>query len=87
MAMGSIKATAIKTLTADILSKNRGNFSNNFEENKKGLGEVIQIRSKKIRNIVAGYITHLIKNEKKSHPKYRPKQDVQDTRRKRGQKR
>ncbi|MBI2675375.1 MAG: 30S ribosomal protein S17e [Candidatus Aenigmarchaeota archaeon] len=85
--MGSIKATAIKVLTNEIFSKNKGKFSEKFDENKKALGEVLQIRSKRVRNSIAGYITRLAKNSKKVYPKYRPRQDTQDIKRKRIQRR
>jgi len=56
--MGRIKSTLIKR-TAENLIKENIEFSDNFEENKKLLGDTMP--SKKIRNMVAGYITRLKK--------------------------
>ena len=56
--MGRIKSTLIKR-TAENLIKENIEFSDNFEENKKLLGDTMP--SKKIRNMVAGYITRLRK--------------------------
>ena len=59
--MGKIKSKPIKR-TAQILLKQVGNFSDNFEENKKILGDTLP--SKKIRNQLAGYLAKLKKREK-----------------------
>lgn len=59
--MGRIKSTLIKR-TAEKLMLGQ-EFADNFEKNKKILGE--SMPSKRIRNILAGYITRL----KKSHAK------------------
>jgi len=56
--MGRIKSTLIKR-TAENLIKENIEFSDNFEKNKKLLGDTMP--SKKIRNMVAGYITRLRK--------------------------
>ncbi len=56
--MGRIKSTLIKR-TAENLIKENIEFSDNFEKNKKLLGDTMP--SKKIRNMVAGYITRLKK--------------------------
>ena len=55
--MGRIKSTAIKSLARDIVSGHGDRFTTNFDKNKKIIGEVKDIKSKKIRNVVAGYIT------------------------------
>jgi small subunit ribosomal protein S17e len=55
--MGRIKSTAIKTLARDIVSEHGDKFSPNFEKNKAIIKKVKDIKSKKVRNVVAGYIT------------------------------
>lgn len=59
--MGRIKTFFIKKIARDLLEKNPERFSTDFEANKKIVEELIDIKSKKIRNIVAGYITSLKK--------------------------
>jgi len=59
--MGKIKLRSIKK-TAETLIKNEIKFSNNFEKNKKILGD--SMPSKKIRNQVAGLITKLKKENR-----------------------
>jgi len=59
--MGRIKNTSIKTLANEILKEHQNEFGKDFEKNKKALGKIKKIESKKIRNIVAGYITRKMK--------------------------
>ena len=59
--MGRIKSTAIKTLGVDIIKANPGRFGKEFSKNKKVLTEVRPVKSKRTRNIVAGYITRKMK--------------------------
>ncbi|MBT3691512.1 30S ribosomal protein S17e [Candidatus Woesearchaeota archaeon] len=61
--MGKVKTTQIKRASHKILRYHPDKFKKTFEENKKLLPEVAEIRSKKLRNIIAGYITRLVKKE------------------------
>jgi len=61
--MGKIKTTMIKRVSKSIVKKNPGKFTRSFEENKKLLPEVADIKSKKLRNVIAGYIARLVKQE------------------------
>ena len=53
----------IKRLSMDILEKNDSVFGVDFDENKKLLNEITIIRSKSLKNQIAGYITSLIKKQ------------------------
>jgi small subunit ribosomal protein S17e len=59
--MGRIKTKLIKRNATDIFKVGKGRFSNNFENNKKVAGDLANIPSKKLRNVIAGYITKLVK--------------------------
>ncbi len=61
--MGKIKSKLIKR-TAKILNARGIEFGEDFEKNKKALGN--EMPSKKIRNQVAGYLTQLKKQERKN---------------------
>lgn len=64
--MGRIKTIAVKTL-ADELIKNHGDrFTVDFGKNKEILNEVKPIKSKKVRNVLAGYITKKMIGVKKT---------------------
>jgi len=46
-----------------VLENNRQDFGVDFQENKKSLNNVSTIRSKSLKNQIAGYITRFIKKE------------------------
>lgn len=60
--MGRIKSTAIKTLGGELIAEHAEKFSKDFEKNKKALGSIKKIRSKRTRNILAGFITRKMKS-------------------------
>lgn len=62
--MGRIKTQLVKRTTLELYNKNRDSFKNNFEENKKIVSGLAEFSSKKIRNIIAGYVTRLVKINK-----------------------
>ena len=53
----------IKRLSTEVLKDNKDKFGINFDENKEVLNNISIIRSKILKNELAGYITKLIKNE------------------------
>jgi small subunit ribosomal protein S17e len=61
--MGRIKTTPIKRATQAIFEKGKSEFTNDFNENKKILEKYAEFQSKKIRNVVAGYLTRLNKTK------------------------
>ena len=60
--MGRIKSTLVKRTAKDLL-KEENSFSEDFEKNKKILGDTMP--SKSLRNKIAGYISRLKKQERK----------------------
>lgn len=64
--MGRIKSIAIKKLGKEIIAEHGDRFSTDFEKNKKIIQEIKHIDSKKIRNVVVGYITKEMERIKKS---------------------
>ena len=53
----------IKRLSFEVLTEHKSKFGEDFVENKKALNQVSIIRSKGLKNKVAGYITRFIKKE------------------------
>lgn len=53
----------IKRLSYEVLEKNRARFGEDFTDNKKLLDEFAIIRSKGLKNEIAGYITKFVKTE------------------------
>ena len=54
--MGRIKTSLIKKMGEEFLSRYPDLFSEDFEANKQNLKKVLAIKSKKLRNALAGYM-------------------------------
>lgn len=61
--MGRIKTSFVKHLGREIFEKNAEKFTDDFEQNKKLVDQFAYFKSKKMRNIVAGYVTALKKQQ------------------------
>ena len=61
--MGRIKTTFVKNIGKELMEKHSESFSGNFEDNKRALEPFVSFSSRKMRNLVAGYITS-VKNVK-----------------------
>ena len=53
----------IKRLSYEVLNGHKSKFGEDFVDNKKALNEISIIRSKSLKNKIAGYITKFIKKE------------------------
>ena len=62
--MGRIKTTLVKRTGRQLNRKTPESFSDDFEQNKKALGSTLP--SKRMRNMVAGFITRFNKNKEKA---------------------
>ena len=58
--MGKVKTEHIKRLGKELLSRFPDKFSSNFDANKHAVDALTQGATTKVRNQVAGYITHTI---------------------------
>jgi len=61
--MGRIKLQLTKRTSKRLLKEHREDFKEDFEQNKKIVGQYVYIPNKKIRNTVAGHITKLMKKK------------------------
>ncbi len=59
--MGKVRPNYIKSIARKLLDLYPDKFTEDFEHNKKVVAELADVASKKVRNRVAGYITHVIK--------------------------
>lgn len=57
--MGRIKTTFVKHVSLELFQKHATEFSTDFSKNKEIVNRLIDVKSKKLRNIIAGYITSL----------------------------
>ena len=61
--MGRIKTTLVKRTGIRLFRENRAKIRDKFEDNKKLVNELTDISNKKLRNIIAGYLTRLAKRK------------------------
>jgi len=62
--MGRIKTRILKSKTIDIMEEYGDKIDTDFEKNKAVVSENVDVQSKKLRNIIAGYATRLKKQRK-----------------------
>lgn len=62
--MGRIKITLVKSVGHRLINQSSDKFYPDYELNKKALKDVVTIPSKKLRNILAGYVTRLKRLQK-----------------------
>ncbi len=56
--MGNVRTEQIKRIAKELIGRFPDKFSNNFENNKHAVDTLIQGGTTKVRNQIAGYITH-----------------------------
>ena len=59
--MGRIKTSFIKRIGKELFEENSEKFSNDFTKNKEVLKTLVKIKSRKLMNVLAGYVTSLKK--------------------------
>ena len=59
--MGRIKTKLVKRVTEELVEKHGEEFTPEFDKNKPLVAKYVEFPSKKIRNIVAGYVTRIIR--------------------------
>ena len=59
--MGRIKTKLIKRVSNEIFKNNKDKLKTDFTENKEIIQKIADFPSKKLANIVAGYVTRLMK--------------------------
>ena len=62
--MGRVKTILVKRITHKIMETDRNLIADDFQKNKEVINRLVSVRSKKLRNIIAGYATRLVKKEK-----------------------
>ncbi len=62
--MGRIKTALIKRVTFQILEEHKEKFTSDYAHNKRIVDSILETGSKKLRNIIAGYITRNVKGKK-----------------------
>lgn len=58
--MGKVRINVVKRTARELLEKFPELFTNDFEHNKAVVSRLVDARSKRLRNRIAGYVTHLV---------------------------
>ncbi|MGB9725970.1 MAG: 30S ribosomal protein S17e [Fervidicoccaceae archaeon] len=65
--MGKVRTAMVKRTARKLISMYPSLFTENFESNKEIVRKLVDIPSKRVQNRIAGYITRLVKiNKRKS---------------------
>ncbi len=62
--MGRIRTGFVKRAADKLMKTHEGGFSKKFDDNKKLVSERADVPTKKLRNLIAGYITKRVKTAK-----------------------
>jgi small subunit ribosomal protein S17e len=62
--MGRIKTQQIKRVTGQLMKTKGELFTDNFEKNKGIVNGLVKADSKKLKNIIAGYATRIVRRAK-----------------------
>jgi len=57
--LGNVRQEKVKKIARDLLERYPDRFTADFEENKKTVGSLVSVPSKRLRNTIVGYITRL----------------------------
>jgi small subunit ribosomal protein S17e len=63
--MGKVRPDFIKRVARELIVKEPKLYSISFDENKQILDQIVNIKTKRLRNRIAGYITSIVKLKRK----------------------
>lgn len=66
--LGKVRTEHIKRLAEELLDRFPSKFSGEFEENKRSVSRLTRGATSKVRNRVAGYITHVLAGKQAPNP-------------------
>ena len=69
--LGRIKTILVKRVTKQLVKEHKEEFSEDYNKNKGVVEKYANIKSPKIRNVIAGYAVRLIKQSKSDTGKRR----------------
>jgi len=64
-AVGKVRTYIVKRTARTLLEMYPSEVSDSFEVNKEFVNKYVYLRSKKLRNQIAGYLTHLVKLQRR----------------------
>ncbi|MBR9689737.1 MAG: 30S ribosomal protein S17e [Candidatus Altiarchaeota archaeon] len=61
--MGKVRPTLVKRTSRKVLASFPERFNSEFEHNKRAVSDLLIFPSKRLRNMVAGYVTTLFRQK------------------------
>jgi len=61
--MGNIKTSFVKSVANSLYKEHAGEFTTDFSKNKEIARRFLDVKSKRMMNMIAGYLTNLKKRE------------------------
>ena len=59
-ALGNVRTEKVKRIARELVRRYPDRFTADYEKNKKVLMGLVNLPSKKLRNMIAGYVTSLV---------------------------
>ena len=59
-ALGNVRTEKVKRIARELVRRYPDRFTVDYEENKRVLMALVNLPSKKLRNMIAGYVTSLV---------------------------
>jgi len=59
--LGRIRTGLVKRISRSLVEKYPTLFTTDYEQNKEIIGKILETGSKKLKDQIAGYVTHLMK--------------------------
>lgn len=76
--MGRIKTTLVKGIALKLVKEHGNEFTSDFEKNKSLVEKYTTVASTKMRNLIAGYTAHLVKQKTISEKEPRRRMHEED---------
>lgn len=76
--MGRVKTLLVKRETHKLMELYGDRFTDSFEKNKKVVDALVSTPSKKLRNIIAGYATRIVKKKQESEHRGKTRERLKD---------
>lgn len=58
--MGRVRTETVKKISRELVEKHPSKFTGDFEANKAVVNDLVDFRSKRLRNRIAGYVTRIV---------------------------
>ncbi|MEM3668616.1 MAG: 30S ribosomal protein S17e [Candidatus Bathyarchaeia archaeon] len=76
--LGNVRTEQIKRVAKELIRRFPNRFSNNFDENKRVVDTLVQGATTKVRNQIAGYITHAFAGTQTASPSSETSEDTEE---------